>query len=199
MSRVPEATCNEAFHGRPSSLRGVGIGGADGSWRLGQLPCQLSGRVRGSARADIFLLAPRLPRVRRRSASTPTSSGHCSSSLWCHSAVQQRGIARNTMATICLDRQIFYTPLVAANPKPTSRSLLAQHPFTPSTWRPVAGTGPRRRWCPAARSAPTRATRRRSRSSRRRTVTCRRRRRAAWRRPCRRCRRRSGGGAAAAG
>jgi hypothetical protein len=42
--------------------------------------------------------------------------------------------ARSAMATVCLDRQIFYAPPVAAGPEPASRSLLVRErtPLQPS-------------------------------------------------------------------
>ena len=100
-------------------------------WGVGGWVQLLAGSVieSESPRTQIYFARSRYPGVRRRPASTPNSSGHCSSSsLWHYSAIQQRGFTSNTMATVCLDRQIFYTPPAAANPKPASRGLLAQNP-----------------------------------------------------------------------
>lgn len=43
---------------------------------------------------------------------------------WASSTIQQHGITGSTMATVCLDHQLFYNPPATADPKPASHGLL---------------------------------------------------------------------------
>jgi hypothetical protein len=116
-----------------------------GSWRPVQLVASSVADCDGPRTRVYISLVPQHPGERRRPASIPKPfRRRFPSSLGHYSAIQQHDITCNTMVTVSLDNQSFYTGPAAANSKSTNHSLLAQNsPSSGASGTPLHSPHPR--------------------------------------------------------
>ena len=101
-----------------------GRAGREGRGGQFQTVCRSRGRVRLSARMQLIILRsfPSAPAVRRWPTCTPNASGAVLTTFGMFSTLPSARRATE----ISLERQCFYTPPAAANPKLASRGFRAQ-------------------------------------------------------------------------